>query len=502
MMDGPMGTMGDLKRGETYVIGAGHSTPVQGIDPETLTTLRGADKAFGPRITKAHEPVGSSELVSRRRGSLVELRAAVHQRDADGRLVPVVIHGDAKKHDLVAAAQALAAAQGTHVPEENLVGARHMIEEAAKPWWARGEIKMGTDLVALYAFRDELHKEGAGTLVGTAMNTTSRLHSALGGAGALGGVGMAGGALLGAGIEGVRGYRGARAEGAGVGQSLGAGAAGALGGVQKGAIMGGATGLAAGGLGGAMAPGRMEGVRQALTGAGAGVGAAARFGQRQVHAITGWRPGADTSSIRSIGAGAHNAQEALSGAVDKANGLHAAGVGGAEAARAAKEVATAGKGYGSAYRAERMGLTSVPGYAKSMKDNGILPTMSAGFKEQWHGMSPGWKALMVGAPLAETAHAIATPDQEGGPGKGERVARGVAGAVAGATMGSIPMATGSVIQHGITQAAGAAGRLVDRFRRPAPPDGSADASPGQEVPAERHMSDSAAGKRSDIGVLT
>lgn len=362
------------------------------------------------------------------------------------------------------------------------------------------------DLVSLYALRDELQKEGAGGLMGQVMGN-ARVHSALGGAGALGGIGAAAGGLLGAGVEGVRGYRSARAEGAGAGQALGAGAAQALGGARKGAIAGGTAGLALGGAGGAIAPGQMNAVRQAATTAGAGVGAAARFGQRQVHAVSGWRPGADPSSIRSIGAGAHNAQEALGGAVQKANDLHAAGAGGAKLESAVKNVGAAQKGYGAAVRSEHMGfnnasgraisqgeqggLSNVPGYVKSMKENGVLPTMSAGFKEQWHGMSPAWKAVMIGAPLAETVHAARTPDQEGGPGKGERVARGLAGAIAGSTMGAIPMATGSVLQGGIQRAAAAGGRVVDRLRRPTA-ELSADASAGQVVPAERHISANAA----------
>lgn len=353
------------------------------------------------------------------------------------------------------------------------------------------------DLVALYALRDELHKEGAGGLIGQAL-ASPRLRSALGGAGALGGVGAAGGALLGAGAAGVKGYQAARAEGAGVGGALGAGAGAALGGAQRGAIAGGVAGLAAGGLGGALAPGRMEAARQALTTTGAGVGAAARFGQRQIHALTGWRPGADTSSIRSIGAGAHNAQEALSNAVQKANDLHAAGAGAGELQRASKAVDTARAGYGAAFRAERMGLTNAPGYVKSMANNGVLPTMSAGFKEQWHSMSPGWKAVMIGAPLAETINAVRTPDEPGGPGKGERVARGLAGAVAGATMGGIPMTTGNLLQHGIGRAAGAAGRVVDKLRRPPAFDPSADASAGQVVPAERYITENAAGRRGEV----
>lgn len=356
------------------------------------------------------------------------------------------------------------------------------------------------DLAALFALRDELRKEGAGGIIGQAL-ASPRLHSALGGAGALGGVGAAGGALLGAGVAGVRGFREARAEGAGAGSALGSGALQALGGAKRGALVGGAVGLAAGAGGGALAPGRMEAARQALTGTGAGVGAAARFGQRQVHATTGWTPNFfDEKGVRSIGAGAHNAQEALGDAVQKANGLHAAGAKAPELERAAKAVAGAQKGYGAAYRAEQMGLSSVPGYVKSMRNNGVLPTMGAGFKEQWHSMSPGWKALMIGAPLAETAHAVRTPDEEGGPGKAERVARGLAGAVTGATMGGIPMATGTVLQGGLSRAAGAAGRVVDRARRRTAADGSADASAGQVVPAERHMTENAfSGNRPDVG---
>ena len=356
------------------------------------------------------------------------------------------------------------------------------------------------DLVTLYALRDELRKEGAGGLIGQAL-ANPRLRSALGGAGALGGIGAAGGALVGAGVEGVRGFREARAEGASAGSALGSGALQALGGAKRGALVGGAAGLAAGAGGGALAPGRMESARAALTSAGGGVGSAARFGQRQVHAVTGWRPGAEASSIRSIGAGAHQAQEALSDAVSKAKALRATGETGAPLQRAIKSGLGAAKGYDAAARAEQMGLTSVPGYVKSMKDNGVLPTMSAGFKEQWHSMSPGWKAVMIGAPLAETAHALKTPDEEGGPGKAERVARGLAGAVSGATMGGIPMATGTLVQGGLSRAAGAAGRVVDRVRRRPAAEATADATSGQVVPAERHVAENntLGGGRPDAG---
>jgi len=352
------------------------------------------------------------------------------------------------------------------------------------------------DLVALYALREELHKEAAGGLIGAAMSSP-RVRSALGGAGALGGIGAAGGALLGAGVEGYNGYQAAREEGARTGQALGAGVGGALGGAKRGALTGGIAGLAAGGLGGMAAPGRMEAARSALTHTGAGVGAAARFGQRQVHAITGWRPGENASSIRSIGAGAHNAQQSLSEAVQNANKLHASGAAGPQLDKAMKTVDSARRGYGAAYRSEQMGLNSIPGYLSSMKNNGILPTMSAGAKEQWHSMSPGWKAVMIGAPIAETVQAMRSPDQEGGPGKGERVAKGLAGAVAGAAMGGIPMTTGTLLQHGIGQAAGAAGRVVDKFRKKPVFEQTADASAGQVTPAERYMSENASGQRPD-----
>jgi hypothetical protein len=144
-----------------------------------------------------------------------------------------------------------------------------------------------------------------------------------------------------------------------------------------------------------------------------------------------------------------------------------------------------------------MGLTSVPGYIRSMGTNGVLPTMSAGFKEQWHSMSPGWKALMIGAPAAEVVHAVKTPDEEGGPGKAERVAKGLAGAVAGATMGGIPMTTGNLLQHGLGRAAGAAGRVVDRYKKPVG-ELTADATHGQVVPSERYVTERAGGIHPEV----
>lgn len=357
--------------------------------------------------------------------------------------------------------------------------------------------------VALLAFRDEFRKEAA-SLRDVLANP--RMQGALGGAGALGGVGAAVGALGGAGIQGVRAYRAAREEGADVRGSLLRGAGGALGGAQRGGTIGAVLGAGAGALGGAVSPGAAEGVRQALTGTKGGVGAAARFGQRQVHAVTGWKPvPGDNSSIRQIGAGAQGAADRLKGTVDQANKLHGVGASGRSLDKAVGAVEGARKGYGAAVRSEQMGLTSLPGYAQSMKEHGVLPTMSAGFKEQWHGMSPAWKAVMIGAPLAEAAHQAATPDQEGGPGKGERVAKGLAHAVVGSTMGAIPMTASNMLLSPMAGGVGGAvGKGIDFVRRRRPQQQQpqqytpAEVS-GQVLPTERHMSENAAGRPFEVG---
>lgn len=206
-------------------------------------------------------------------------------------------------------------------------------------------------------------------------------------------------------------------------------------------------------------------------------GAASRFGQRQLHALTGHVP---EGGLRAIRAGAYGAEQNLARALKSAPG----------------DVAAASKGLAAAQKAEQMGLTSIPGFAKSLAKD-PKGTLRTGAAEQWHNM-PGWaKAVTVGLPALDVGHALATPDNPDGPGKGERIGRGLAGAAAGLTMGAIPMTTGILAQGAVAGLGGRLGRGVDAVRRRASGGISAprDNTPynGEHVPFERVISDRAAG---------
>lgn len=223
-------------------------------------------------------------------------------------------------------------------------------------------------------------------------------------------------------------------------------------------------------------------VGRALAGIGKSVGGAvARYGQRQLHGLTGWTPPA---GLRAIRAGAYNAEQNLGRALRT---------------NLPGEISQARKGLAAAEKAESMGLTSIPGFARSLvKDP--KATLHAGASEQWHNM-PGWaKALTVGAPALEAGHALVTPDKPDGPGKGERVGRALAAAGAGLTMGAMPMTTGMLAQGAVASLGGRMGRGVDHLRRriggsPGGIQAPRDNTPynGEHVPFERITSDRAAG---------
>ena len=353
------------------------------------------------------------------------------------------------------------------------------------------------DDLSLIYMRAELSKSASAI---NNLLSNPRLHGSLGLGGALGGIGAVGGALAGAGVKGVQAYRDAKEQGAGTGGAALHSLMGAAGGAQRGAMIGGAAGFGAGALAGAVRPGQASALRGRLSEM-AGIGGAARFGQRQVHAVSGWRPDqADASSIRQLGIGAHGAEQRLKGAVEHANFLHHAldqragragqlqdlikkdpslvgklqSLGGQSEGqlrldwlKAQREVRSARDGYDSAYRAEHRGLSSIPGLVQYASTNpgGAVDTLRNGFKEQWNSMSPGWKAMMIGAPLAEAGVAAMSPEQEGQPGKGARIGSSLANAAVGATMGAIPMTTANLLINPVASGAGKLiGAGVDRLR--------------------------------------
>jgi hypothetical protein len=301
----------------------------------------------------------------------------------------------------------------------------------------------------LLAMQDELHKEAA--LADKLKNIGS-----LGGVGSM--IGAGGGALLG----GVRGYNRAREEG-------GSGVGGAISGAARGGLLGGAVGGLGGGVAGGLAKKEFGHLAQ-----GAGpLGAASRFGQRQVHGFTGMLTPSEVEGVRG---GAHDARQAL------------------DAARSAggKNVPRLEKAHDAAQKAQQMGLTSIPGYLKSMKENGIGKTLATSAEEQIR-TQPIVTGMAAGIPLA--AGVLAKPEE--GKGRGEAVGEAVGGAVGGVAGGMLPLGGQLATGAAASQIGSWAGRGIDRLRgrrlhnAPTPTMEPTDA---QHIPTERNLSPAAAGQ--------
>jgi hypothetical protein len=162
-------------------------------------------------------------------------------------------------------------------------------------------------------------------------------------------------------------------------------------------------------------------------GLGAAAGALGRFGQRQLHSLTGWTP-----------------------------------KGGLEPLRMASHGST-GPARDALVKAEQMGLTSIPGVAKAVGKHGLLPVLRAGGAAQWHGTSPGMKALMVGLPAAGMAHAaIAQPPP--GQSREESIGHEVGNLVGGIAGAPMPIIGSAVLGEGLGQAGKVIGRGVHKAR--------------------------------------
>jgi len=310
----------------------------------------------------------------------------------------------------------------------------------------------------LLAFRDELKKESA-----------PNLHGLLGGAGAGAGLGALVGGLGGAAVGAVRGAKKGREEGSG---ALG-GLSGALSGAARGVGLGAGVGALGGGAAAALRPGAIS----KLVDAGGLGGASARFGQRQLHALTGWTP---KGGIESIRGGAYDARQAL------------------HAAKSSKEVAQAGKALESAEAAQNMGLTNLPGYVKAVKREGLKNVAKTDAAAQWHSGGLAAKALGIGVPALALSSEVGKKESPEGPGKGELLGRTIAG-TAGGVLGSAMPIAGQIAMGGALGAAGGfVGRGIDRLRGRRPPSAGnpipPDQQSGSHVPTERITSPAAMGQ--------
>lgn len=332
----------------------------------------------------------------------------------------------------------------------------------------------------LLAFRDELRKEaGYADLVARAAPRLKNI-------GSLGGVGAAVGSLGGAGIGAVQKYREARQEGASVGQAVVGGAGGALHGAGRGAVIGGL----AGGAGGALLKQDLSGLAQR----GGLVGAGSRFGQRQVHSLTGMLSPQELTAVRggSYGArkGLAKAQQAVFGASSD------------KLPRALREEAQAAKRLTATENAQNMGLSSLPGYIGAVRREGVGKVLSTGAKEQLSGATPGMAALMVGLPAVSAAQTLISKKEDpAGRGRGERFGEEFGRTLGGITGGVMPFVGQSVLGGTLGRAGKYVGRGVDRLSgKPGMAPTTLEPAEGQHIPSERIMSPAAAGQQPEVGL--
>lgn len=301
------------------------------------------------------------------------------------------------------------------------------------------------------AFFEQLTKESAlgdaAKTVWAGLRRNPVLHGAQAGMGSGLGMGLGVGAAAGGALGGVKSYRRAREEGQGVASSIGS----SLGGVARGAMRGGATGALVGGgagaLAGAAAPKEIAKATRDLAKKDTRLAGLSRFGQRQVHSVTGWKPGITNRSVEEIGAGAHNARKAL------------------VAAKAGKDpaaIAEATKNLGLAEKTQNLGMTSLPGLAKRVHQDGLIPTVGTGMKEQWQSGGTLGKALMVGFPAMGVANAL-KGQGEPGHGQAETIGR-LAGGTVGMMAAPLSLTGSMLLGTGLERVGGSIGKGVDRLR--------------------------------------
>jgi len=350
---------------------------------------------------------------------------------------------------------------------------------------------MSDSEVLFEAFQRWLPKEAA-----SLSSLISRHGSLLKNVGQLAGVGGTLGALGGAGYGARQGYTEAKERGEGTGHAALQAALHGVGGAAKGGVLGAAVGGVAGGAASkALNP-------DWLTQRDGIIGAGARFGQRQMHSLTGALSPAELEKVRGGAYGARKAHEAAQGA------LHAAWIKDPSTVGPAVSGAVkAKKGLEAAEKVQSMGLTSVPGYLKSVKDNGLRPTLEASVKDQVRNMHPGMAVMSLGLPAASVAHAALSKEKTEGAGKGESVGKNVGMALGGLTGAAMPIVGSAVMGGALERAGSAVGRGVDRLRGRKPTPTTLGPPPlepaeGQHMPSERVTSPAAAGQTPDLGAIS
>jgi len=323
----------------------------------------------------------------------------------------------------------------------------------------------------LLAFQDELEKDAAGVLdlARRAGGYLARQGTTAGSGAALGGIAGAGMGAIGGGVGA---YRQAREEGAGGGDAARAALSGTLGGVGKGLAAGAALGGAAGLAGGGAARGlvrRMSGGQGALS-------SVSRFGERQMHGLTGALPAGmgRAEGLKAMGMGSSQGLESLRAAEEgakKFKGLKPADIADKATRKAAKKALgkeeTAGKVYGHQKALEEMGATSVPGYLKAMATGNAGQVLKHSLGESWHGAGGGlggWaqRGATFGLPAYMAGRAAMGPDDET-MGRGQRAGQALGMAAMGLT-GGVPIIGSMALSGLMGKVPEVAGKGVDALR--------------------------------------
>lgn len=348
---------------------------------------------------------------------------------------------------------------------------------------------------AATAFEEELFK-GA-LAVDVLRRTAGFLGRQAGAAGAGLGAGGLVGAASGGGLGALRSYRDAREQGATGGQAVGE----ALVGAGRGALRGGLAGAATGGALGLAGGQQATNIAKRLAAGSNPLASAARFGQRQVHSVTGAVPqgfGSRTEAIRAMRAGAAPAVERAA-AAEKALGSAWSGGDSGALRKAVGEKLQAGKGLRAAEEAERLGMTSVPGFLKAVSGAGETTlkgraqasgrALKAGFGQQWHQSGTAGKALTVGLPAAAVVGEAAKPSED----RGARIGQVLGGQLA-YMAAPIPLVGAGLLAAG----AGKAGKLLGSVAKRRPVIEQSPAGPAESDEAgpvvQRFQSNAAMGR--------
>jgi hypothetical protein len=340
------------------------------------------------------------------------------------------------------------------------------------------------------SYRSELVKSAlsVGSLRALGSNLGQRALSA----GGLSAVGGAGGAGLGALAGGLRGYQQARNEGY-------SGLRGALGGAATGAALGGAGGAAlgagVGGLGGRNVQGFVRGLARPGAEKPGVVGGIARFGQRQVHGLTGALPSgpyASTSkALESIGGGVAPLRRQVA---DLNKQILTRGGTTADKLKLLHQRKTLEQGLAAGEKATNMGMTSVPGFFKAMATRPGEALRAAGEYQWKSNPTVMGKAMALGMPASFVASEALRPSQEGEASRGAR-SLGALGESALYSLAPMPMAgsmaTAGLFRGGLQGVSRALRNRKDLGQSPPPPEAE-DASASSGV--EHVYSNSAQGK--------